>query len=131
MCFCHVQEAIEFLKASGNIKQALVIEKQLGIASTADGNERQLSTRSSDGSSTPLVARPSHNGLSAGSAQLLEHALQLLEVHASPNIDMPQSGPACSDPPVLHQCCPMRAPMQTSTCTYAEAQSKSSLSAFA
>ena len=76
----HHQEAIEFLKMCGNIKQALVIEKQLGIVSAPDTAENRPSTRSSDISAVPLQASPSGSGLSAASTQLLEDALQLLDV---------------------------------------------------
>ena len=76
----HDQEAIQFLKMCGNIKQALVIEKQLGIASAPDTAESRPSTRSSDVSAVPLQASPPANGLSAASAQLLEDVLQLLDV---------------------------------------------------
>ncbi|KAK9850776.1 hypothetical protein WJX84_006318 [Apatococcus fuscideae] len=79
------QEAIEFLKMSGDIKQALALEKQLGIASASDVGESRTSTRSSDRSTATPPARPSNNGLSAGSARLLEDVQDLLETEAGPS----------------------------------------------
>ncbi len=77
--FANLQEAIEFLKMSGNIKKAAALERQLGL-DTAKELHGSTADSSSDAAPKPLTASPSTNDSNADQRRLSPEMLQQLQV---------------------------------------------------